>query len=204
MAVNVRYLEMFFKIKRLFGGCALALRLTAAPAFATTYNVNLGIGAGSVQGTIETDGTVGTLSQSNITDWHLDLFDGTYSFTLIGNGSVGDNSDFLLIGSQLSATLTQLTYNFISSGVALFQAPTTGSGKTFFCIEGQACSFGSNQFSVMGGTDINTLQLSAPQSGLVVFGTVSAVPLPAGGLLLLGGLAGIARLRRRKGAAALA
>ena len=37
------------------------------------YNLNRTIGAGTVTGFIETDGTIGVLSTANITDWILTL-----------------------------------------------------------------------------------------------------------------------------------
>ena len=49
--------------------------VTYAPAN-ITYNVNLTFGsAGSMVGTITTDGTIGVLSTSNIVSWNLTLAD---------------------------------------------------------------------------------------------------------------------------------
>ena len=45
-------------------GCSLSA--FAAPI---TYNVNHTIGTGSIVGSIETDGTLGVLSTTNILDW---------------------------------------------------------------------------------------------------------------------------------------
>jgi hypothetical protein len=36
-----------------------------------TYSVNQTVGAGSVSGFIETDGTIGTLTTANILNWNL-------------------------------------------------------------------------------------------------------------------------------------
>lgn len=105
--------------------------LSAGPI---TYNVDLTIGAGSVTGFIETDGTIGVLSSSNILNWDLLLNDGTTTFTLEGPLS-GDNSGLGLEGSDLSATSTQLLFNYSGTdyGYALFQAPEPGSGMDWFC-----------------------------------------------------------------------
>ncbi|MBY8974940.1 VPLPA-CTERM sorting domain-containing protein [Rhodobacteraceae bacterium NNCM2] len=184
------------------GAAAVAASLSALPAAAATYNVNLSIGAGSVTGTIETDGTLGVLATGNITDWELALFDGVDNFTLFGDGSANDNSQFVVVGSNLTATVNEIVFDFTpGTGLALFQAPTTGSGQTFFCIEGGLCGAGAQSLTVLAGTTFSNA-VSSPQTGTVTIGTVSAVPLPTGAALLLTGLAGFAVLRRRKETAA--
>jgi collagen type VII alpha len=83
-----------------------------------TYNVNLTFGsAGSMVGTITTDGTLGVLSTSNIVSWNLRLADSATNSTLLtpsnsafssGNYNTGGqpNNDF----TATSTTLT-MTYN---------------------------------------------------------------------------------------------
>src|ERR1043166_1742745 len=45
-----------------------------APARATTYDVNLFLGTSAVQGTIDTDGTLGWITDANITSSNLNLY----------------------------------------------------------------------------------------------------------------------------------
>ena len=52
---------------------AIALFMMIGAAQAITYNVNRTIGAGTVTGFVETDGTIGILATGNITDWVLTL-----------------------------------------------------------------------------------------------------------------------------------
>jgi len=98
---------------------------SAAPI---TYNVDLPFGAASVTGTITTDGMIGVLSSPNILNWNLVLNDRTKlcgepvavvcTVNLLGpNGSAGGaggggghiaSAD----GADLSATATQLLFNF--------------------------------------------------------------------------------------------
>ena len=74
-----------------------------------TYIVNLTIGAGSVTGVITTDDTIGTLGPSNILGYNLLLNDGTDTpYNLIGP----PDFNLFLTGSDLSATATQLLFNF--------------------------------------------------------------------------------------------
>ena len=59
--------------------------MTFAPAANNiTYNVNLTFGsAGSMVGTITTDGTLGVLTTSNIVSWNLTLADSATNSTLL-------------------------------------------------------------------------------------------------------------------------
>jgi hypothetical protein len=158
-----------------------------------TYNVNRTVGAGSVTGDIITDGTLGVLGQANIVNETLLINDGTSTFTIQGS-----NSQDALLGADLSATATQLSFNFSGSdtGVLLFQSPTIGSNQDFVCFQtGPDC----------GGTGAGDLLLVAngsagqfaAEAGTQVIGTAgtSSVPEPAT-LALLG--AGIGLLGFRK------
>jgi hypothetical protein len=69
-------------MKKLLGPIA-ALMATyglAGTSWATLYNVNDTVGAGSVTGTIGTDGHVGALALGDITSWDLVLNDGSNTF----------------------------------------------------------------------------------------------------------------------------
>jgi hypothetical protein len=114
---------------------ALLLSVVLCSAATITYDVNRTIGAGSVTGFVETDGTIGVLSASNILDWNLVLNEGTNpTFDILGPLS-GSNSVVGVVGADLSATATQLLFNFsgTDSGYALFQHPSLFAGSDFWC-----------------------------------------------------------------------
>jgi hypothetical protein len=88
-----------------------------------TYYVDqtgIGFDDGLVTGTIETDGTTGTLETGNIIAWNLVLSEGlggglydTYDLT----SGVGGNSTLAITDpSGLTATATNLLYNFTATG----------------------------------------------------------------------------------------
>ena len=176
-----------------FGLLLTAVVLSAAPI---TYNVDLTIGAGSVTGFIETDGTIGTLSSSNILNWDLLLNDGTTTFTLEGPLS-GSNSGLELVGVDLSATSTQLLFNYSGTddGWALFQAPEPGSGRDWFCPSTTTnCSSGAtgNNLEITGAQQTTAL------SGTQAIGNVAGgVPEPSAISLMTLGVAGLAFWKRR-------
>jgi hypothetical protein len=96
----------------------LTVGVQVANAGPIDYKVNLAIGGGTVTGDIFTDGTIGALAQSNITNWVLTLNNGVDPpFTLLGPLS-GNNSGrgfnlLLDIADPLNALPSgQLTWTF--------------------------------------------------------------------------------------------
>jgi len=84
----------------------------------TVYQVDRNVGAGSVKGVIETDGTVGSLTPENILSWSLEADDGsgehapiTISGTFPGEGLTGDGNGW----SFFIATETELSFDFVGA-----------------------------------------------------------------------------------------
>jgi hypothetical protein len=168
-------------------------------ASAIIYNVDQTIGVGEVTGFVETDGTIGVLGASNILNWNLLLNDGTNTIDLLGPLS-GSNSALGVAGSDLSATATQLLFNFSGSddGWVLFQAPVLSTGSNFWCsgimpngIGGKTTGCSDepagealnvkpdpNEFTSLSGTQVIASTIPEPGS-LALFGS---------GLLLLTGV----------------
>jgi hypothetical protein len=181
------------------GGLAALLLTCAAMANAAdiTYTVDLtGIGAGGVTGTIETDGTIGTLGLADILDWNLLINDGTTTFDLEGPLS-GDNSALDLFGNSFSGTPTQLLFNFGGDGFDLFQSPSIGSGQDYFCLDADGgCGNPGNDVILIN--DADGIQVSGTITGEQVVGTVTAATPEPGTFGLLGfAAASIFFLRRR-------
>lgn len=110
-------------------------------AASITYNVDQTVGAGGVTGTIQTDGTIGTLGQIDITSWNLLLNNGTATFDLTNL-----NSGVTVFQSDLTATSTQLLFNFDNndSGYLFFAA--TNSPFQYWCPQtaGPSCTLQPN------------------------------------------------------------
>jgi hypothetical protein len=178
---------------------------------ATVFSVDRTIGTGTVVGTITTDGTLGVLGTADVTTWDLTLSAGAASFTLLGPLS-GNNSALTVVGSDLSATATQLVFDFSSYGLALFQNPGIGSSQNWYCIEGPSSNctpFGTSSTgteSVQVGLYPNSTYGVAHYDSSQVIGT-TGVPEPSTWALIVAGFAGIglvARARSKKIVAAAA
>jgi hypothetical protein len=175
-SIQVSSPQTFVLLLFVFGATSLC---SASPI---TYSVNQTVGAGSVTGFIETDGTIGTLSAGNILNWNLVLNDGSApAFDLLGPLS-GSNSVVGIAGSDLSATATELSFNFggIDGGYALFQSPALFTGSDFWCSVSADTS--SSFCPPPAGEAINVSPDSnrfTSVSGTAVIATASSVPEPS-------------------------
>ena len=161
---------------------AFLVVLVTAPSGATTYTVQRTVDVGTVTGTIETDGTLGTLFAANILDWDLVVDDGVGSFRLVGPLS-GENSQ-VAVGFEpgLSATATDLLFDFSGAGFnfLIFQAPTLGAGTGttgYWCLDSDLAPC----FESPPGREAIKAALgaviSAERTGVVVIATnAAAVP----------------------------
>ena len=186
---------------------SLAVMLLAAPIVAAgqdiTYNVDETLGAGSVVGTITTNGTIGTITKgSEIVAFSLTLTDQS----LDGGPSVLiSNLNGSIFGQYnkggLSATATSLLFNYGGSGYSfIFSGP---SPYDFWCgadAGSGTCNFETDPAEVIGQTSSggNAEVLSEAGVGEKVIGTVSAVPAPTSLAMLGLGLAALGVVRRQK------
>lgn len=156
-----------------------------------TYNVNQTIGAGSVIGTIQTDGAIGTLTASDITAWNLDL-NGVSAFYNLTNS----NSVVYVQGSDVSASLNDLYFNFSGGddGIFLFQQ-SLFSGQHYYCdaTETATCFQGA---TVTPEAFNSPSEQNVALSGKQIIGTALPEPMTLSVVCL--GLAGAAAFRRRR------
>jgi hypothetical protein len=168
---------------------SISLVSSASPI---TYSVNRTVGIGSVTGSIQTDGTLGVLTAASITDWDLHLTDGTNTFELTGPLS-GNDSVVFIQGTDVSATATQLLYNFSAAdaGLFLFQQGLF-SGTHYYC------DGAPGNFACLAGESVVPLSIFVPgyvniaQQGNQVIGTArggnNSVPEPSTIILMLTGV----------------
>lgn len=106
---------------------AFAELAAAAPH---TYTVNQTVGIGSVNGTITTDGTIGTLKSSDILGWALTLNDGTNTLSISQASASAITQAPFPPSTDLTATASDLLFDFSSmDGGFLILGLTTVPGN---------------------------------------------------------------------------
>ncbi|GAA3873994.1 VPLPA-CTERM sorting domain-containing protein [Celeribacter arenosi] len=167
------------KIRHLIGAAAV-LFASVTSSFAATYNV------------------VGDFFGANLGDVSFDL-----TITADFSGNIADTSAGLTINSltstvvDLSAFPLQYNYNALGDEFAI------GGGIIGLDdLRPDLLVIVSNFLTAPAFyhvIDVNDAYFGSPTGGSLSVTEVPAVPLPAGGVLLLSGLVGFGALRRRKG-----
>lgn len=185
-------------MKNVLLSAALALALSGS-AFAApiTYSVNRTIGAGTVVGTVQTDGTIGVLTSANILSWSV-----TLSSPSLNGGSPDSfaGTSAIVVGSALIGDLTDLVFDF-SVGAAAGFALQSGATLNAWCMAaGTTCAGEATPAESIFYTTTGGPAETEARSGRVAIGA-AAVPVPA--TLALVGLALLAAggATRRRSAA---
>jgi hypothetical protein len=171
--------------------------LATARADTTVYAVHRSIlagTAGSVVGLITTDGSLGVLDSSQITDWELSIDDGEGHGAMVLSPA---NSVVFIWGGLFSASALDLSFDFTgSNGGVLFQSPGIGGGENWWCLEGVAsyCTLGGAGESVNRlGSGLHITGDNSSPIGLA--GPPAAVPEPPPWALLLPAWLALSALR---------
>jgi hypothetical protein len=161
-----------------------------------TYTVSQRVGAGTVTGSIETDGTIGVLGTSNIVNWDLVVTDGSVTYDVLGPLS-GNNTKENIGGPATSATATEIFFDFnaVDNGsfVSFFNPLTNESG---WGLEdgypGFPISPASGEFISAPPSFID----ASADTGVQVIAT--AVPEPSTYALMMIGIGCVMVMRKRK------
>ncbi len=175
-------------------GCALVAGPEAA-ATPIVYEVNQTIGAGSVVGSITTDGATGVLAQSDVTAWSLDINGVGASMHIDQTSSIV--TDY---GNDVSATAQYLYFNFSGTDGDLFLFQVGGpAGQNYWCnaVSSGECFQGKSAVPVYYSYASSQFA-SAEGKQIIGVAAANGVPEPAAWSLMLAGFAGLGVMLRRR------
>ena len=183
---------------------ALAIgTVMASSASATTYNGTRSFDGATVSLSITTDGVIGVVATADILSWNVGITDtaGTADLTPA-------NSQQANFGTDLTATATQLLFNFSGgTGPFIFEETRIGDDGPFYCVNSVGFCWGAGAPAEGASTQFGETPTDFVfQSGIQVL-AVSATPLPSTWTMLIAGFLGLGYFAYRgskKGSAGLA
>jgi hypothetical protein len=176
---------------------ALIFAAIAAPtvlrADDIVYSVNHAEGSFGVTGTVTTDGTIGTLSSTDIIGWDLTL-NSSPALTLDPGSST-----VVLVGGALSASATQLVFNFTSGFNDNLQFNDSTSSSWWHVVS-QPPNLGYNEIAELTGLGGAQYSYISGTQAIADQGVPTRTPEPdTSSLMLIGiGLLGLMMLRRKR------
>jgi len=173
-----------------FLSAAIAMAAMTSAAHATTvYTLSgQGIGSATATGTITTDGTLGVLTQANITGVNITVAD--------GGGSAAVDSFTTLSGTDLTATASGLFFDYGGGSSEYFVTFSSDTTSAYCIATGSPTCSGVPDSEVI---EVNSVIHQGPSlAGSTVEIATAGVPEPATwAMVLVGfGLAGAAMRRR--------
>lgn len=169
---------------------ALAAFGSVSASANVVYTVNQTIGAGSVTGTITTDGATGVLSVADIVAWDLTLQGVGASYQL---ASTNSNANKYVVGNSLTATTADIYFNFSgTTGDEFLLQNGPQIGNTYWCNSAgdSACYPGKSDVPENFGSPSATFDSLA--SGNQIIATAGGVPEASTWAMMLIGFAGLA------------
>jgi hypothetical protein len=183
------------KYKYLAGAVSIASVLgfgLSANASTITYTSMESFDGATVDLSITTDGVIGVVGTSDITNWNISITDpsGSVDMTPLLNGQVD------ISGSAFTATPTALSFNFDTGlgGFVLFELGTIGDSGQFWCATNGGCYPGETPpaigVSTLNGEGVIEQMGLAGETVIATAGS-STIPEPSTWAMMLLGFVGL-------------